>query len=240
MAGTALKCLAILHHGLDGIGVEGSGETLGLALHSLHNGHGHPFLGKLGIDLEHQAGFGFSLLAGGMGGVALLPEELTGAQEGTGAHLPAHDVAPLVAHEGQVAPRLYPVFVGVPDDGLGSGAYDKFFFELGSRVDHYPIVGVVGLQAVVCHHGAFFCKTLYMLGLAREERLRDKEGEIGVLRTRLLEHGVELVLHFLPYSIAVGLDDHASADGRLLGEVGLDDEVVIPLTVVVSTLCEFF
>jgi hypothetical protein len=90
------------------------------------------------------------------------------------------------------------------------------------------------------HHSAFLGEAFYVLSFARKETLGDEQGEIGILRTRLLEHCIKLVLHFLPDGIAVRLDDHATAHGRLLGQVGFHDKVIIPLAVVVSPLCEIF
>ena len=76
MAGAALKGLAVLHHGLDGVGVEGSCKTLGGALHTLYYGHSHPFLCKFGIDVQHLLCFLLCLLLCGVGCVALLPKKL--------------------------------------------------------------------------------------------------------------------------------------------------------------------
>ena len=76
MARTALQRLAVLHHGLDGVGVEGTGKTLGLTLHTLDHRNGCPVLCEIGIYVEHALCLGFSLLTGGMCCVALLPEEL--------------------------------------------------------------------------------------------------------------------------------------------------------------------
>ena len=67
-----------------------------------------------------------------------------------------------------------------------------------------------------------------------------RRGEIGVLHARFLEHSVKSLLHALPYGITVGLDDHAAAHRRLLGKVGLDYQVVVPLRVVVGSLGEVF
>ena len=103
MAGAALQGLAVLHHRLDGIGIQGSGEALCFALHALNDGHGHIVLCKLSIDLEHQLSTLLSLFASGMSRVAFLPKEFAGAQEQTGTHLPTHHVAPLVDQQRQVA-----------------------------------------------------------------------------------------------------------------------------------------
>ena len=71
-----------------------------------------------------------------------------------------------------------------------------------------------------------------MFGLPAEETLGDEKREVSVLDAGFLEHPVQDALHLFPDSVAVGLDDHAAAHGRLLGQIGLDYEVVIPLRVV--------
>ncbi len=52
---------------------------------------------------------GWRLAHGGMGGVALLPEEFEGADEGARAQLPAVHVGPLVEQHGEVAVGLNPL-----------------------------------------------------------------------------------------------------------------------------------
>ena len=84
----------------------------------------------------------------------------------------------------------------------------------------------------MCNYGALLGESFYMLSFATEERFRDEEREVSVLCSGFLEHQVELMLHFLPNSVAVGLDDHASAYGRLLSEVSLGHKIVVPLAVV--------
>ena len=79
-----------------------------------------------------------------------------------------------------------------------------------------------------------------MLCLTGQEALWDKKREICILRTCLLEHTIQLALHLLPYSIAIRLNHHTSAHSRLFGQVCLYYEVIIPLTVIVSTFCQFF
>ena len=145
------------------------------------------------------------------------------------SYLPADHVGPLVAEDGEVAVGLNPVFVGAPDDGLGGGADDELLFELGGGVDDDTrTVGVVH-EAVVGDHGALFGEAFDMLGFTAEERLGDEEGEIGVLVAGGLEHVVEGALHLLPDGVAVGFDDHAAADGGILGQVGAYYKFIVPL-----------
>ena len=240
VAGAGLEGLAVLHHGLDAEGVERTGKTLVGALMALDDGHGHILLGKLGIHIEHLAGLGLGILAGGMGGVAFLPEELGRAEEHAGAHLPAHHVGPLVAEDGQVAVGLDPVLVGAPDDGLGGGAHNELFLELGRGVDHHAIaVGVVH-QAVVRHHGALLGEAFHMLRLAAEETLGNEKREVGILMARGLEHAVELVLHLLPNGIAIGFYHHATAHGALFCQIGTHHQFVVPFRVVLAAFYKVF
>ena len=114
----ALKGFAVLHHGLYRVGVEGTGKSLGLTLHTLNHWNCHVFLGKLCINLQHQLSTLLCLFFRGMGSVSFLPEKLCCAQEQAGTHLPAHHVAPLVAQDWQVAVGFDPVLIGVPDNSL--------------------------------------------------------------------------------------------------------------------------
>ena len=171
-----------------------------------------------------------------MGGVTFLPQELAGAQEQTCTHLPAHDVAPLVDNQWQVAIRMYPVFEGVPDDGLGCGTYDEFLLELGGWVNHHSVVSLVGLQTIVSNNGALLGEAFHMLGLAAEERLGDEQWEVGILHACFLETVVEQTLHLLPNGVAVWLDDHASTHVALFGQVGLHHQFVVPPRVILASL----
>jgi len=168
-----------------------------------------------------------------MGRVALLPEKFRRAQEQAGTHLPAYDVRPLVAEDRQVAVGLDPALVSVPDDRFRGGTDDQLLFEFGIGIDHDALALGIVFQAVVGDHGALLGKAFHVVGLFREERLGDEEREIGVLVPRVLKHLVQGRLHFLPDGIAVRLDYHAAAYGRIFGQTSLDHQVVVPLRVVV-------
>lgn len=154
------------------------------------------------------------LLVRGVRGVALLPEELRGAQEESGAQLPADDVRPLVDEEGQVAVALHPLGEVLVDDHLGGGADDGGLLEL--------------LAAAVRDHGEFGREPLDVFGLLVEVRLRDQEREVRVLGARLLDAGVHVLLHPLPQAVAVRSDDHRAAHRTVVGQLGLVDDVLVP------------
>ena len=76
------------------------------------------------------------------------------------------------------------------------------------------------LQPVVRDDRAFLGEALDVLGLLLQEAQRNEQRKVGVLVARGLEHAVEHALHVLPDRPAPGLDDHAAAHGRVLGQVG--------------------
>ena len=199
-------------------------------LRALDHGDGHDLLGEVGVDVEHAGDFLAGLGLVGVGRVPFLPEELGGAQEEAGPHLPAADVGPLVDEEGQIAVALDPVAVLVPDDGLRGGADDQGLGELRLGVHHHG--AVLALEAVVGHHGALLGEALGVFLFLGQEAQGDEEREVGVHVPRGLEAVVELALHLLPDAVAVRADDHAAAHGRVLGQLRLLDDVLVPLPVV--------
>ena len=232
----ALQGFAVLHHGLDGIGVQRAGKAFVGRLDTLDDGHGHVLLGKVRVDIQHLDGFSLCFLLRGMGRVAFLPQEFSRTQEEAGTHFPAEHVGPLVDQDGQVAVGVDPVLVRIPDDGFRSGADDQFLLQFGLGVYHYAsAVGVI-LQAIVGDDGTFLGKSFHMFCLAAEEGFRDEQGEIGIDMARFLEHVIQLALHFLPDGISVGLYHHTAAYGGLFGQVGFHHQFVVPLRVVLATL----
>ena len=160
-----------------------------------------------------------------------LPEELGGAEEEAGAHLPAHDVAPLVDQDGQVAIALDPLRVHGADDGLGRRSDDERLLEHGLGIGDERAVRRMD-EPVVCDDRALLREALHVFGLLLQEGLGDEQREVGIAVARLLEHGVEVALDVLPDRVAPRLDDHAPTDGRVLGEVGGADDLLVPLRVV--------
>ena len=122
-----------------------------------------------------------------MGGVPLLPEELARAEEEPSAHFPAHDVAPLVAEQREIAPGVDPVLVRIPDHRLGGGADDQLLVELSLGVHDDSGLILCSLKPVVGHHGALLSEALDVLRLTAEEGLGDQEGEVGVADAGLLK-----------------------------------------------------
>ncbi len=220
VAGAHLQRLAVAHHAFEREGVDGAGEALlgGLAAeHDVDAEHvDHEVRVDLGVDAR---GVRTGVLVGGVGRVALLPEELGGAQEDARAELPADHVRPLVDQQGQVTVTLHPLGEVLVDDRLGGGPDDDRLLEL--------------LAAAVGDHRELGCEALDVLGFLGQVGLRDEHREVGVLRACLLDAGVHLLLHPLPQAVAIRSDDHGAAHRTVVGQFGLVDEVLVPTREVV-------
>ena len=116
--------------------------------------------------------------------VALLPEELGGAQEHARAQLPAHHVGPLVDQQRQIAPALNPLGEEVADDGLRRRPDDVRLFQF--------------LAAGDGHHRQFRREAFHVLGFLLQKALRNQQRKIDVLVAGGLEAVVELALEQLP------------------------------------------
>ena len=221
VARSGLERLRVAHHRLAGVGVKRAGEALAGRLDAFDDGQRQVFLHDLGVDAEHLLRLGLRFVTRGMGSMALLPEELRRAQEQAGTLLPAHDVAPLVDQQGQIAPRLHPLGEHRADHRLRRGTDDERLFQLfaaGVRDDR-----ALGREA------------LNVLSLLLEIRRGDQQREIGIDVSRLFKSLVELGLDDLPHGIAGGTDDHAAAHGRVIGQLGHLDDVEIPLRIILRT-----
>ena len=126
---------------------------------------------KSRVDIvEDAARVGGASSCVGVGGVALLPEELGGAQEEARAQLPAHDVRPLVQQQRQIAIDCDPLRHLLAEDRLRGRPHDERLVEL--------------LAAGVRHHRELGAEALDVLGLAAEVALRDEQREVDVLGAR--------------------------------------------------------
>jgi len=207
------------------VSAHGTGKFLGGGPHAFYDWHRRDVLGHLGVDVEDAQHLFERLLVRRVRGVALLPEELRGAQEHTRAQLPADDVCPLVDEHRQIAPALDPTGEEVPDDRLRGRADDIGLFQF--------------LAAGHCHHRQLRRETLHMLSFLAHEALRDEKREVSVLVASGLETVVQLALQALPDGVAVRLDDHAGFDELSgLGHVALKNYVLVPLGKIAAPGCD--
>src|SRR6185437_1362364 len=147
--------------------------------------------------------------------MAFLPKKLGGAEEQARAHLPAHDVGPLVYEQRQVAIALDPALKRVANDRLGRRANDQRLFELGVWIDHQ--LAALVFEAVVGDDRHLLGEALDVLSLLGDEAHGNEEREVAVIVSRIFNSGVEFSLYALPHPPAPRLDDHAAANGACLG-----------------------
>ena len=191
------------------------GKPLALALAATQHRDREDVLDRVGVDLvQDRERLGHRLFLGLVCGVPLLPQELAGPQEEARPELPADGVAPLVVEQRQVAVRLHPAGVRRPDERLGGGTD-------GERL-------LQRLAARLRDDGELGGEPLDELTLLRQHRGGHEQREVEVLVTGRLDPVVELALDRLPDRVAVRLDHHGAANGRVLGQAGPTDYLAVP------------
>src|SRR5438105_1925291 len=108
MARSRLQGFAVAHHRLNRVGTQRTSKFLVLALASGKYRDSQVFFSKGAIDLQHHQGTLFGLFKCTMSSMALLPQELSGAQKQDGTLLPAHHIVPLIEQKWQITIALYP------------------------------------------------------------------------------------------------------------------------------------
>ena len=98
MTGRALdRSPRAINVGFDSSGDMPAGETLHLRLAALDDWDGEQVFVDLLVEIEVVTDHFLGFVVGGVGGVAFLPQEFPGAEEGGGVlEFPTDDVAPLV------------------------------------------------------------------------------------------------------------------------------------------------
>ena len=228
---SGLDGFAVLDHRLDGECHVCAGEAFVFGFFAGDDGDGEVVAEEFLVLAVDHACLDDGLVLGFVGGVAFLPEKLSGAEEKAGPHFPAHDVGPLVDEEWEVAVRLDPACEGGADDGFRGGADDVGLGELPAG-DHFRLSGdgvLDGFKAVMGDDGALRGKAFRVLGFFFQVGKRDEKRKIGVLVACGFEAAVELLLDEFPNAVAPGLDDHAAARFRIFGEVGGFDDLLVPL-----------
>ena len=180
VTGAGLQGKAILHHGLNAVGLQRSGELLRLRFQALDHRHGHHILGDFGVHVQHAEDFPRGFLVIGVRGVTLLPKKFSGAQEHAGAQFPADDVGPLVHQHRQVAPAFDPLGEKVADDRLRCGTNDVRLFQLFAAGER--------------DHRQFRREAFHVLGFLVHKTLRDQQWKIHVLMTGGFEAVVQFAL----------------------------------------------
>ena len=156
--------------------------------------------------------------------MAFLPEKFRRAEEDTRPELPTDDIRPLVQEEGQVAVALNPACHDLAEEGLAGWPHDDWLFK--------PPPACMG------DDGKLGAEPGDVLGLFAHVALRDEQRQVDVLGPGRLDPLIDLGLDALPEGVAVGTDDHGAPDGAILGELGLGQDVLVPLGEIFGLGCE--
>ena len=215
VAGRALKGLVILHEAFDGVGRFGAGELFFFGLLAGNDGDGENILKEVGIAAELLLGLVLRFLGRFMDGVALLPPELSGAQERAGRFFPADDGAPLVIEHRQLAVGLQNAGPVVAEHRLGGRTERKALLELFAAAHRDP--RHLGREAVD------------QLAFLFQQAFRNQDGHRHVLMAGLFELGVHDALNVLPDGIAIRPQDGKALDGCILDQLRLAADIGVPL-----------
>ena len=226
VAGAGLKRLSVVHKSLDGIGCLRAREFFLVCLLSLNDRDSKHLLAEVRIQVQHLDGAFLCLLHGGVGGVSLLPEKLSGAKEGSRFLFPAYHRTPLVIHLRQVAVGVDIVLIKIAEKRLRCGPHAQTLLQFR--------------QTAVRHPGHLRCKTLHVILLFLKKALRDEHGHINIFYARLLEPLVQLLLDQLPDRVAVGFNRHTSLHARVLDQLRLLHHVGVPLGEILIHGCDRF
>ena len=208
---------------LDGRRVVAAGELLELTLLAFDDRDRQEVFVDLGVEVEDLPDLDCGLLQGRVGGVAFLPEELAGPEEGGRVlELPPDDVAPLVELEGQVPVAPDPLGEGRVHDGLrgrpdGDGDLEVRGAGLGDPGDLWGEAFDVAL-------------------LGAQGLLADEHREVGVFDPQPLDVSVELLLDLLPDRVGPRAQDVAARDVVVLDQVALGDDLRVPAAEVLFLL----
>ena len=209
MARAALQGLAVLHHGLDGVGRLRTGKLFLVGLAALQHGDAQVMLGKVSVAVQLLLGLGLGLLGGLMDGMTLLPPELTGG------FLPADNAAPLVVQHRQITVGVQHMAEMVAEHRLAGGAHRKALLQRVAAAGRDP--RNLGGKAVD------------QLALLLEQALGDQYGHRHILMAGRLEAGVQILLDILPDGVAIGAQHHKALDAGILYQLRLGADVGIPL-----------
>ena len=215
VAGAGLEGLVVLHHALDGVGGLGAGELLLVGLAALHHGHGQRVPAHVGVAVELLLRLGLGLGGGLVDGVALLPPELAGAQEGAGGLFPADNTAPLVIQHGQLAVAVEHVGPVVAEHGLRRGTEGQTLLQR--------------LAAAVGDPGHLGGEALHQLALLFQQALGDQNGHGHIDVAGLFELRVHVLLDILPNGVAIRSQDQEALDAGVVHQLRLQADVRIPL-----------
>ena len=215
MARRALQRLVILHETLDGIRRLRTRELFLFGLLAGYDGDGEDVFKEVGVAVQLLLRLVNGLLGCLVDGVALLPPELSRAQERAGRLLPADDGTPLVIEHRQFAVSLQHARPMIAEHCLGRRTEGQTLFQLFAAAHRDP--RDLGRKAV--DQFAFFF----------QQTLGDQDRHRNVFMAGLLELRVHDTLDVFPDRVTIGTQDRKALDGRILDQFCLAADIGVPL-----------
>ena len=161
-----------------------------------------------------------------MCGMAFLPQELSGTEEGTGRLLPADNGAPLVVNLRKITIRMNVIFIEITEQGLRGWAHAETLLEI--------------FQSALCHPGYLGSKAFHMILLLLKQALGNEHRKINVLHASLFETAVQLIADVLPDGITSRFDDHAAFYAGVIDQFCFSYHIRIPLGEIFFHGCDRF
>ena len=215
VAGSGLQRLTVMHQSLDGIGRNGTGKFLLLGLLSADHGDRKNLLTEIRINIQHLLSSLLGLLCRCMCRMAFLPQEFSGAKEGSCLLLPADYGAPLIVYLRQITVGSDVLLIEITEKGLRGRTYAHPLLQLACTAMGHP-----------CNLRR---KALHMILLLLQKALRDHQRKIYIFNSRLLEPCIQLALDQFPDRIAGRLQNHESLNTGVARKVCLQHHIRVPL-----------
>gem|GEM_PF-2245686 len=215
VAGAALQGLAVLHHGLDGVGGLCTGKLFLVGLAALQHRDSQILLAGICVAVQLCLGLCLGLCSGLVDGVTLLPPELAAAQERAGGLFPPDHAAPLVILHRQLAVAVQHTGPVVAEHGLAGGAHGQPLLKLVRAAHRDP------------RH--LRREAIDQLAFLFQQAFRDQHRHGHILMAAGLETGVQVFLDILPDRLAVRPQDDKALHAGILHQLCLDADVGVPL-----------
>ena len=204
-----------MHQSLNGVSRLCSRKLFFVRLLSADHWNRQNLLAEISVKVQHLDRSLLRLFGSCMGGMSFLPQEFSGAKEGTGCLFPAHYRAPLIIYLRKISVGLDIFLVKVTEKRLGGRTYAKSFLKR--------------FQTSVSHPGNLRSKTFYVILFFLKKRLRNKHRHVNILYPCLFKSFVKLMLDIFPESITCRLDDHAAFHAGISAQFRFFYHVGIPL-----------
>ena len=173
------------------------------------------------------------------GGVAVCPPAIKTLlfSKMDGYASPPNHIGPLVDQDGRSLVRLYPVSVGIPNDGFTCWTNRNFSSSLARSTIYinFPLLFVGFSNSIMGYDGA-----LWQSPSAFFPRLWNKQRKVSIY-VSCFKHFVQLITHLFPNGVAIWFLCYSyNPYRRVVGQASLLYDIQVPLWIVFRPGCYFF